>query len=595
MATGLRRLVRRAFHYHRSPLLPQVDERSIGGVSVETEIPPLGNLRGPGNDPIHRGHHFTGVFRIEMQLENLFPRIEQTTEFFRLLHDRTIHHIPFPHLCRDIPIEVSRNTQMQTIPFSPPPGTEGGKTRWHAGKRQPAIKTFTEPTAEWGWKENIAGAETIPPGMTPNTFSLVSVSTREEKRGVDVTFSNEQRKQTKFYPFFPSFYLPHTSTTAFERLLDEHFEERHQLIAHPSSIQVIAGTWKDLKHIAHRLHGLTNYFPSLIEPERQFLLTQKWRYFQSFDAKLNPLPETFQETRMEGMTEGVFKTLRQVHTHRPELEHSLIRRMIISHELGIPPSEAGELSPEIQMETLLENHFFTLHQSAPLQKGKKVDRGKWNMEQRTRANAHTWEMGTEGEGKCACCTPTSLAEAHVQGGSEVECIVEQDGVYLHTLDEERSHGHHAKRPHPQKRIHRAKEWGLHTLPIGPLWRGEKITLSLSEAQKAHEEGLLHMTFTLEPLRWTCRKNPPALTQLHATLSQREEIHSTRQNALIQPYLTQYQLAYALHTPTDPWVTLHTQGEKILREWKERLPHHLQTGETAWRDPHMGPQWKAILE
>ncbi len=431
--------------------------------------------------------------------------------------------------------------------------------------------------------------------MTPNTFSLVSVSTREEKRGVDVTFSNEQRKQLKFYPFFPSFYLPHTSTNAFEKLLNEHIEERHQLVSHSKSVQVIAGTWEDLKKIAHQIHQLTNYFPSLIEPERQFLLTQKWKYFQSFDVHLSPLQEAFRETKVEGMAEGVLKTLKQVHVHNPSLENQLAKRMVLSHELGIPLSDVDELTPEMQMETLLENHFFTLHLAAPLHRGEKLDRGNWNVEQRTRSTMHTWSMSTEGEGRCACCVPTSLAEAHVQGGSEIECVVEQDGVYIHTLDEKRSQAFHDTHPQKEKRFARAREWGLHIIPIGPLWRGEKITLALNEAKQAHEQGLVRMNFSAEKMRWSCRKTGLALSQLQAQLTQREHFHSAQQNALIQPYLNQYQLAYTLHTPKEPLVNIHSIGGKLYREWGDKLPLHLQTGETSWRDAHMIPQWKASLE
>jgi hypothetical protein len=254
-----------------------------------------------------------------------------------------------------------------------------------------------------------------------------------------------------------------------------------------------------------------------------------------------------------------------------------------------------ELTLEMQIETLLENHFFTLHLAAPLHKGETLDRGNWNVEQRTRALNYTWNVSTEGEGSCTCCVPTSLAEAHVQGGSEIECIVEQDGVYLHTLDEKRSQAFHDTHLQKEKRFARAREWGLHIIPIGPLWRGEKIVLALNEAKQAHEQGLVRMNFSAEKMRWSCRKTGLAMTQLHAQLIQREQFHATRQNALVQPYLNQYQLAYTLHTPKEPLVNIHSLGGKLYQEWTGKLPLHLQTGETAWRDSYMIPQWKATLE
>lgn len=430
--------------------------------------------------------------------------------------------------------------------------------------------------------------------MTPNTFSLVSVSTREDKRGVDVTFANEQRKQLKFYSFFPSFYLPHTSTNAFEQLLNEHIEERHQIISHPKSIQVIAGTWNDLKQIAHHIHTLTNYYPSLIEPERQFLLTQKWNYFQTFDEKLNPLPQAFSETKIEGMAEGVIKTLKQIHTHNPNLENQLTQKMVLAHELAIPLSDVPMTSEE-QMEIVLENHFFNHQQPAPLNKGEKLNRSTWNVGQRDKISMQTWNMSLENESQCTCCVPTSLVDSHVQVGSEIACTIVQDGVYLHTLDDGRSQNYHATHAQKEKRILRAKEWGLHVLPMGPFWRNETISLSLNEAKQAHEQGLVKMHVDPASMKWKCRKTEPVLGQLHARLKQKEEWHSAQQTKITQPYLTQYQLAYTLHTQQNPLVQIHAQGSKLVREWTQKLPLYLQTGETPWRDTQLAKQWVASVE
>jgi hypothetical protein len=431
--------------------------------------------------------------------------------------------------------------------------------------------------------------------MSPNTYSLVSVSAREEKRGVDVTFANAQHRLTKFYSFFPSFYLPHTSTTPFESLLHAQLMERHQLVSHPKSLQVMSGTWGDLKKIAQKIYALTHYFPLLIEPERQFLLTQNWRYFQTFDEKLSPLSIAFEETKMEGLAEGMLQTLKELQGHNSILAHQLTQRAIKSHELFVPLTDVPE-DLEEALELLLDNHFFKTQTPTPVQTAPKMDRNTWNVEKRNKANQVVWKTPLNNEGNCSCCQPCSPFEAHVQLGSEIDARVTQDGVYIHTNDSLRSQTYHENHSEKEKRIQRAREWGLSTTPMGPLWRGEKITLSLTEARHAHENGLVTLSFDPSKAVWKCKNQPEQLLhQLHTYLFQRLQHHAQTQTELVQPYLTQYQLAYTMYARQNPVVQLHSSGEKTLQEWMGKTPCHLQCGETKWRDTRFTQRLSGALE
>lgn len=428
--------------------------------------------------------------------------------------------------------------------------------------------------------------------MSPNTYSLVSVSARPDKRSIHATFANTQKKVLKQYPFFPSFYLPRTSTTVFETLLRaQPASLRHQVMGHPKSIQVLAGTWEDLKQLAQRLYAQTGYFPSLIEPERQFLLAQNWNYFQAFDEKLTPLNEAYLDALIPGLAENVHPTLRALRTHKPEMEKNLTQRMVLSHELSIPYTDVPLAQAE-QLEILLSNALFALQMPAPHTKGSAVNTSTWSMEQRTRANALVFHTPlTETEGKCACCAPTSIFHQNVHAGSLIDARATQDGVYIHTNHAGLSGTYHEKNPGKEKRLARAQEWGLSTLPIGPLRRGEKIALPLREAIEGQRQGILDTDQPPGAATWTCRKEPLALEQLKGQLDRRIALHTNLHGQLVQPYLRQYQLAYTLHTTQDPRVGLHQATEKTLKEWANALPLHLLRGETVWR----GAGYTALIQ
>jgi hypothetical protein len=430
--------------------------------------------------------------------------------------------------------------------------------------------------------------------MSPNTYSLTAVSAREERQTIDVTFTNTQTKKIKPYPFFPSFYLPRTSTTPFEKILESITKPPLQMIAHENSTQVICKTWSELKQVAQYIHTNTCYFPMLIEPERQFLLTQKWRYFQTFDEKLSPLNTAFQDAPIPGLAEPLHATLNGARLHNPKIEQELRERMVGSHELFLPYTDTP-ISLHEQVETLLSNHMFASRAAIPLKRGNFTTTSTWSHAQRTRANELFSQTPTQGEGKCSCCLPTNLFHASLQDGSMVDARVIQDGVYIHTHNQSQSNEYHDTHAGKEKRLKRQHEFGLSTIPIGPLFRNEKISLSLNEARNEVKQGTLAAEINLTHAYWKCSKQPFMFEKIRQSLSARAQMHDAQQNMLTQPYLTQFQLAYTTHVQKDPLVQLHTLAARRTKEWAANLSTHLIFHPTAWREAtHSNLLEKAIL-
>lgn len=431
--------------------------------------------------------------------------------------------------------------------------------------------------------------------MSPNTYSLTAVSARDERKTIDVTFTNAHTKKIKPFPFFPSFYLPHTSTTPFEKILETISRPPLQIISHEHATQVMCGTWKELKQVAQHIHTNTNYFPQLIEPERQFLLTQGWRYFQTFDANLSPLNEAFADAPIPGLVETLHATLHGARTHNAKLEHELRERIVASHELHLPYTDVP-LSPNEQMETLLSNYMFTNHTPLPLHRGKSSNTSAWSHAQRMHANElFSQTPFSLGEGKCSCCQPTNLFHASLHEGSMVNARVTQDGVYIHTHDHAASQTYHEKHAGKEKRLARQREFGLSTIPIGPLYRNETISLTLNEARNEIKQGTLSGEIDPTHTYWKCTKQPYLLEKIRQNISARAQLHDARQNALTQPYLTQFQLAYTTQVQKDPLVQLHTLAARRTKEWTLNLANHLLFQPTPWKEAtHTQLIEKAIL-
>lgn len=422
--------------------------------------------------------------------------------------------------------------------------------------------------------------------MHPNAYSLVHAAAAIDKPAINVVFSTPTKRVTKQYPFFPSLYLPRTSTNLFETILQSSSFPKHQCIAHAQSLQIIARDFAELKKIAFAIFAQTNYLPLLIEPERQFLLTQKWKYFQAFDEQFKPLPFSFTDAQLQGFVEPIYATLKSLHTHNPKMQTEWNERMTCAHELLHPITEKL-LTLNEKVEMGLDNALFLRQIPLPFEVAQPIETIKWSVAQREEAKKRILEKPLQAEGKCSCCVPRSFMEAHVLPHSMVKATTTQDGLYIHTQHAQLSNEYHHATPGKEKREARAKEYGLAHYPIGPLSRNQTITLPLQEAIQEMRTGNVKIAFSASNATWKCRNETPfALQAAHQSMQQRAHIHAQQQNALLQPYMTQFQLYYTQFAAQDPRVQLHVQAEKLAQQVHENMAWHLIRGETKWRSKEL---------
>ncbi|QQR92675.1 MAG: hypothetical protein IPJ89_00305 [Candidatus Iainarchaeum archaeon] len=418
--------------------------------------------------------------------------------------------------------------------------------------------------------------------MHPNAYSLVHAAAATDKPAIHVVFSTPLKKVTKQYAFFPSLYLPRTSTNLFETILQSSTFPKHQCITHAQSLQIIARDFLELKKIAFSIFAQTNYLPLLVEPERQFLLTQKWRYFQAFDEQFKPLPYSFTDAQLPGFVEPIYATLKSLHVHNPKMQAEWNERITCAHELLHPITEKL-LTLNEKVEMSLDNQLFSKQMPLPIETATPIETIQWSVAQREEAKQRIITTPLDAEGKCSCCIPRSFMEAHVLPHSMVKATTTQDGLYIHTQHAPTSQQFHAAQPGKEKREARAKEYALNHYPLGPLVRNQTITLPLQEAIQEMRTGNVKIAFSPAEAKWKCRNETPfALQAAQQSMHQRAQLHAQQQNALLQPYMTQFQLYYTQFAAQDPRVQLHVQAEKLSQQVQENMPWHLIRGDTKWR-------------
>ncbi len=116
--------------------------------------------------------------------------------------------------------------------------------------------------------------------MSPGTLKLVSVKYVESAKGIFATFVNTSSNlhESHFFSFKPSFLVP--LSVPFDFLSD--FFGSDNVLKNPRSYSVFFQDFSSLKRAARILRLSFSLDVSVIEPERQFLVSRRWSYGDLF-------------------------------------------------------------------------------------------------------------------------------------------------------------------------------------------------------------------------------------------------------------------------------------------------------------------------
>ncbi len=365
---------------------------------------------------------------------------------------------------------------------------------------------------------------------------LTNVQYNESKQELLVEFSNASGKTVERIEFFPHLnFSTKLSRDNLEELLFsfglKKFKIEEKGEKHPDRHKktVIAPSFVELKKISLVLAKAFGKKPLIIEPERQFLLSKGWSYFDVFDEKtkekISSLPEN-----------GFFLTKQIPFDHAIELAEketiSLVTRAAISNILSVKIQNVPSKKEDI-VETMLENiyfksgypisfkeknDFYSAKEFAPLGYYENISKIDFSPIWIQLFTNSFFNIGQETK-NCSCCQPITLDNLNLYPDSMIEVIFSNDAVFYESSSQSFAKKFHNENPGKDSREQKKREFFMRSYPVGPFFKNQKALVPISDAKHLLETKKASLGKN-HSLSWFCRKNESMFSKEITALNQK---------------------------------------------------------------------------
>ena len=307
----------------------------------------------------------------------------------------------------------------------------------------------------------------------PNTQNdshwLTRVSYLENKAKIVAEFSSMDSRRTIAYSFMPLAYL---NTNTFNRQefakLAREFAGNKFCLSFPrkDTAKITARTFFSLRDILFNLKSAVDVSYLLINPERQFLVSKEWSYFDCFSLE-NGKPEkkAFNGTpkiKLDGFNKDLDVIAEELLHEDEKLMNDFLEKVILSNILAVEPTILPNSCLE-QSEILLENMFFrNCFASPPALRAKPKNITGRNLpfyDAEAIDFSLVWlsllvdekqNIGFETL-NCDCCKPISIDSENLFSNTLVEVSFLADGTYFESLSESWADSFHNNSPNKEDR------------------------------------------------------------------------------------------------------------------------------------------------
>ncbi len=372
-----------------------------------------------------------------------------------------------------------------------------------------------------------------------------------EKRQIVLEFSGSQKRLSKRYAFFPSFYIPNSEEfLGFAKNFDS--KKIKVDVVNEKSVRVVAATFSDLLLAAKVVSDFFGKTVLLLDPRRQFLVENGWSYFDSFAVLGNELtkddsicaPDVSPDFLFSSVKSAFFELKKADEAAAGEfLEKFCLSNILKTNVLELPQAKL-ELS-ELFLENLFFGHKFPLLFSGEKKCGSidfveknfgKTGFAKLNFLSvfNSIASFPFFNIGFDSV-NCQCCRD-SIAAKKVSPSSLVETDFLFDGVYFESKFSSFAKQFHEEHGSKQQRIDFQKEWCLKTVPVGPFFSGEKAVLPLIDYSFLAKKKFVSDFFVFKGKTWFCEKNESFISKelkaMQKSLSSAAKLVSTKSSQRI---------------------------------------------------------------
>jgi len=355
-------------------------------------------------------------------------------------------------------------------------------------------------------------------------FFLTKATYIEQKRQIAVEFSNETKKFTKRFSFFPCLFvsLKEVPKKAFLELLGGYDRKRIKIELLQGEIaKITASTFEDLKKVQKIIISSFFISPLLLNPERQFLIQKEWSYFDSFyvsEEKQEKLQEfALPELYLDFLPKTLKGELEELLKEDKIAAKKLLESIILSNSLCLHFAELPKTEFAIR-EALLERIFFknsfapnkkvfekAFSSSSPFflheipQNAAEFD---FSFAWPTLFTFPFYNIGPDTM-NCECCKPKNLLDSNVAPNSMLEVEFLSEGIYFESLFPAWAGKMHSLLPDKKKREKKQKEWFLPSIPLGPFQRHQTALIPFPDAVFLLKNNKARI-LSNKRLSWFCR-------------------------------------------------------------------------------------------
>ncbi len=352
---------------------------------------------------------------------------------------------------------------------------------------------------------------------------LTKVSFNPDKKEILVEFSNKETRIVKRYPFFPFFVLPKEmgKEKITELLLGLGFKKFS--VTEDENLHISAAHFFELKQMAFAIAKATDKMPVVVEPERAFLIQQKWTYFDSFSFENNVLEKISSEKEI-----GFFITpeipFNEALSLNEEETLFLVKQSAFSSLLLLPLNKVPS-SPQEKTEVFLENIFFKKGFTVSWKKSDSLFNPKqfaptcsfdsfstidFSLVWVQLLSKNFFNIGHDTL-NCDCCKPIKLNDKNVLPSSRIEIVFNEDYFFYESSSDAFALNFHKENDLKEKRLEKKKEFFMKMYPVGPFFSGQKEKVPLSDAKMLLDTGKVSLEKN-HLLQWFCTKKESFLSE-----------------------------------------------------------------------------------
>jgi len=341
---------------------------------------------------------------------------------------------------------------------------------------------------------------------------LTKVSYNEAKHEVLVEFANEHTKIVQRERFFPYLsFSPNLESQKLSSLVLSLGFKGFSIEEENNLLILRALSFSELKKISNSLSLHINKKPLVLEPERAFLLSKNWSYFDAFEqvgGNLYKLDYSFfannPSKNWKGHNLGFFLTkeisfLDAMHVSEKDALF-LVERAAWSSLLKVGLVQVPKEIPE-RVELFLENVFSKNGEMLLFESVQKVfsqsDYEPFSRDSTSNIDfSLVWadlfsnnffNLGTDTK-NCSCCNPLTLESNNLLPSSTIKVRFTEDNLYFESSSDSFAFEYHTKFPFKEERLSKKREFCMNSFPIGPFFKEDSALVPLFDAKRLILEG-----------------------------------------------------------------------------------------------------------